>query len=158
MHKYSQVSPTCATLPDMLTNIMHCDDEYTNLYLLCFLLFLFIYSSPFHFPSPSLTIPLLSSLIRYSLNMVECWQLSDQRLSSTLGRSDGEYVSALYAATQQEPLNKTEISEGYRRYLKHVLNPEGSANENQKSGKDDILARKSDNQGRTPLVFTQSKI
>ena len=90
--------------------------------------------------------------------MVECWQLSDQRLDSTLGRSDGEYVSALYAATQQEPLNKTEISEGYRRYLKHVLNPEGSTNENQKSGKDDILARESDNQGRAPLVFTQSKI
>ncbi len=31
----------------------------TSASLLCFLLFLFIYSSPFHLPSPSFTIPLL---------------------------------------------------------------------------------------------------
>ena len=55
------------------------------------------------------------------VNLVEAWQISDVRLDSTLGRSDGKYVEALYQAAKDEPLNRNKVSEGYQ-YLRHVIN------------------------------------
>jgi len=65
-----------------------------------------------------------------SINLVEAWQISDARLDSTLGRRDGKYMDALYAAAKAEPLNTEAtanggVSVGYSRYLKDVLQ-EGS--------------------------------
>lgn len=55
------------------------------------------------------------------VNLVEAWKISDTRLDSTLGRSDGKYVEALYEAALAEPLNQSSVSEGYSRYLKQVV-------------------------------------
>jgi acyl-CoA oxidase len=72
---------------------------------------------------------LCSSLRVDSLNLIEGWLLSDKRIWSTLGRSDGNVYEALYEATKKEPLNETTVSDGYNLYLKHVIQkpyPDGS--------------------------------
>lgn len=71
------------------------------------------------------------------VNLVEAWKISDTRLDSTLGRSDGKYVDALYDAALMEPLNASPVSEGYSRYLKEVVG---------------------DNPDRESLPFTSSKL
>ena len=55
------------------------------------------------------------------VNLVEAWKISDTRLDSTLGRSDGKYIDALYDAALMEPLNASPVSEGYSKYLKDVV-------------------------------------
>lgn len=66
---------------------------------------------------------LLCAVVRAdAVNLVEAWQFSDRRLDSTLGRADGHYAEALYAAAQREPLNATGVSEGYHLHLKDVIN------------------------------------
>ena len=69
---------------------------------------------------------LCAALRRDAVNLVESWQFSDARLDSTLGRSDGKYVEALFEAAKQEPLNASAVSDGYTRHLKHVINREPS--------------------------------
>ena len=60
------------------------------------------------------------------VNLVEAWSISDTRLDSTLGRSDGKYAEALYQAAREEPLNRTKVSEGYQ-YLRNVIKTSGFA-------------------------------
>ena len=69
---------------------------------------------------------LCAVLRRDAVNLVESWQFSDARLDSTLGRSDGKYVEALFDAARQEPLNAAAVSDGYKRHLRHVINREPS--------------------------------
>ena len=58
-------------------------------------------------------------LRNHAVKLVEAWALSDTRLGSTLGRSDGNYAQALYDAAKREPLNAN--NEGYERHLKYVI-------------------------------------
>ena len=60
------------------------------------------------------------------VNLVEAWQISDTRLDSTIGRSDGRYAEALYQAAREEPLNRTKVSAGYD-YLRNVIKTSGFA-------------------------------
>jgi acyl-CoA oxidase len=69
---------------------------------------------------------LCAALRRDAVNLVDSWQFSDARLDSTLGRSDGKYVEALFEAAKQEPLNASAVSDGYTRHLKHIINREPS--------------------------------
>jgi len=58
-------------------------------------------------------------LRKHAVKLVEAWALSDTRLGSTLGKSDGNYAQALYDAAKREPLNSN--NEGYERHLKFVI-------------------------------------
>ena len=58
--------------------------------------------------------------------VVEGWMISNTRLDSTLGRSDGQYQEALYDAARNEPLNTKAwetggVSEGYTKSLSSIL-------------------------------------
>jgi alkylation response protein AidB-like acyl-CoA dehydrogenase len=69
---------------------------------------------------------LCTSIKDDSLNLIEAWYLSDKRLDSTLGKSDGNYMEALYNAAKIEPLNiyannNNGVSEGYRLHLHKIL-------------------------------------
>merc|ERR1719263_344856 len=56
--------------------------------------------------------------------IVDAWNIPDFVLNSCLGRFDGRYIEALYESTKYEPLNKTDVSEGYFRHLQYILHPE----------------------------------
>jgi len=75
---------------------------------------------------------LCAALVDDSINLVEAWQISDTRLDSTLGRSDGKYMEALYEAAKAEPLNTDAaknggVSLGYSKYLRELLQGGGQA-------------------------------
>jgi hypothetical protein len=55
------------------------------------------------------------------VNLVEAWQMSDMRLASTFGRSDGQYEKALMEATVQEPPSLKDVSLNYRNFLRDVI-------------------------------------
>jgi len=59
------------------------------------------------------------SLRPHGVALIEGWAFSDRRLGSTLGRSDGRYAEALYAAALQEPLNSDR--QGWERHLRFVI-------------------------------------
>jgi hypothetical protein len=75
---------------------------------------------------------LCAALVDDSIKLVEAWQISDTRLDSTLGRSDGKYMEALYEAAKAEPLNTEAaknggVSLGYSKYLRELLQGGGQA-------------------------------
>ena len=74
---------------------------------------------------------LCSVLVDDSINLVEAWCITDERLDSTLGRADGLYMQALLESAQDEPLNRDAAAHGgvgdaYRKYLHQVLRGDAS--------------------------------
>merc|ERR1712113_635656 len=67
---------------------------------------------------------LLGQIRPVAVPLVDGWNIPDFVLNSCLGRYDGRYIDALYEQTKWEPLNKTDVHEGYHKHLQYVLHPE----------------------------------
>lgn len=64
---------------------------------------------------------LLPPVRRNSVRLTDAWDFSDFELNSTIGRYDGDIYRALVAQTSHEPLNASEIPEGYEQYLRPLI-------------------------------------
>ncbi|EGZ19805.1 hypothetical protein PHYSODRAFT_298206 [Phytophthora sojae] len=53
--------------------------------------------------------------------LTDAWDFSDFELNSTIGRYDGDIYRALVKRAADEPLNKTQVPEGYEKYLKPLI-------------------------------------
>jgi acyl-CoA oxidase len=53
--------------------------------------------------------------------LTDAWDFSDFELSSTIGRYDGDMYRALVKRVGDEPLNRTEVTTGYEKYLKPLI-------------------------------------
>ncbi|KAG6614606.1 Acyl-coenzyme A oxidase [Phytophthora cinnamomi] len=53
--------------------------------------------------------------------LTDAWDFSDFELNSTIGRYDGDIYRALVKRAADEPLNKTQVPEGYEQYLKPLI-------------------------------------
>ncbi|KAG3110421.1 Peroxisomal acyl-coenzyme A oxidase 1 [Phytophthora idaei] len=64
---------------------------------------------------------LLPIIRRNSVLLTDAWDFSDFELGSTIGRYDGDIYRALVKRAADEPLNKTQVPEGYEKYLKPLI-------------------------------------
>ncbi|KAE9027802.1 Peroxisomal acyl-coenzyme A oxidase 1 [Phytophthora rubi] len=64
---------------------------------------------------------LLPSIRKNSVLLTDAWDFSDFELSSTIGRYDGDIYRALVKRAADEPLNKTQVPDGYEKYLKPLI-------------------------------------
>ncbi|GMF12628.1 unnamed protein product [Phytophthora lilii] len=53
--------------------------------------------------------------------LTDAWDFSDFELGSTIGRYDGDIYRALMKRAADEPLNKTQVPDGYEKYLKPLI-------------------------------------
>jgi len=68
-----------------------------------------------------------SLLVRIRPNavaLVDAWNIPDMLLNSCLGRYDGRVYEALMQQTKSEPLNSTDVHDGYYQHLQYALHPE----------------------------------
>jgi len=70
---------------------------------------------------------LLAIIRPQAVSIMDAWNIPDFILNSCLGRYDGQYVEALYDSTRFEPLNQTDVAEGYYKHLQYILHPERKA-------------------------------
>merc|ERR1711948_229697 len=70
---------------------------------------------------------LLTEIRPLAVPIVDAWNIPDFVVNSCLGRYDGRYIEALYESTKFEPLNQTDVSEGYYKHLQYTLHPEREA-------------------------------
>eukprot|EP00933_Yihiella_yeosuensis_P039101 TRINITY_DN33051_c0_g1_i1.p1 TRINITY_DN33051_c0_g1~~TRINITY_DN33051_c0_g1_i1.p1 ORF type:complete len:717 (+),score=153.10 TRINITY_DN33051_c0_g1_i1:147-2297(+) len=67
---------------------------------------------------------LLTQIRPLAVCIMDAWQIPDFVLNSCLGRFDGRYIESLYEATNFEPLNKSDVTEGYYKHLQYIMHPE----------------------------------
>lgn len=67
---------------------------------------------------------LLRALRPDAVCLVDAWNIPDYLLNSCLGRYDGRVYGALYEQTFYEPLNDTDVSDGYYKHIQYILHPE----------------------------------
>lgn len=67
---------------------------------------------------------LLKDIRPQAVPLVDGWNIPDFLLNSCLGRYDGRVYESLYESTRFEPLNETDITEGYYKHLQYLLHPE----------------------------------
>eukprot|EP00928_Gymnodinium_smaydae_P045489 TRINITY_DN30319_c0_g1_i1.p1 TRINITY_DN30319_c0_g1~~TRINITY_DN30319_c0_g1_i1.p1 ORF type:complete len:750 (-),score=164.00 TRINITY_DN30319_c0_g1_i1:65-2242(-) len=67
---------------------------------------------------------LLAQIRPLAVPLVDAWNIPDFLLNSCLGRYDGRYIDALYESTKNEPLNETDVAEGYHKHLQYILHPD----------------------------------
>ncbi|RLN46423.1 hypothetical protein BBJ29_008817 [Phytophthora kernoviae] len=56
-----------------------------------------------------------------AVRLTDAWNFSDFELNSAIGRYDGDIYRALVTQTELEPLNATEVPEGYEKYLRPLI-------------------------------------
>lgn len=56
-----------------------------------------------------------------AIGLTDAFGFTDWELDSALGVYDGRVYEALYKRSQDEPLNKTPVTEGYKKYIKPML-------------------------------------
>ncbi|CAH0482419.1 unnamed protein product [Peronospora belbahrii] len=66
-------------------------------------------------------VQLLSVIRKNCVLLTDAWDFSDFELNSTIGRYDGDIYRALVRRTADEPLNNTQIPDGYEQYLKPLI-------------------------------------
>ncbi|KAE9075533.1 Peroxisomal acyl-coenzyme A oxidase 1 [Phytophthora fragariae] len=64
---------------------------------------------------------LLPGICKNSVLLTDAWDFSDFELGSTIGRYDGDIYRALVKRAADEPLNKTQVPDGYEKYLKPLI-------------------------------------
>mmetsp|Transcript_34502 Transcript_34502/g.99010 ORF Transcript_34502/g.99010 Transcript_34502/m.99010 type:complete len:720 (-) Transcript_34502:62-2221(-) len=67
---------------------------------------------------------LLAQIRPLAVPIMDAWNIPDFVLNSCLGRYDGRYIEALYESTKYEPLNQTDVAEGYYKHIQYILHPE----------------------------------
>jgi acyl-CoA oxidase len=68
-----------------------------------------------------LTAKLLPIIRKNVILLTDAWDVSDFELNSAIGRFDGDIYRALVERAKDEPLNKTQVPDGYEAYLKPLL-------------------------------------
>lgn len=56
-----------------------------------------------------------------AVNLVDAFSFSDHYLGSALGRYDGDVYTDLYARAWKEPLNSTDVVDGYKEHLRPLI-------------------------------------
>ncbi|KAE9280742.1 Peroxisomal acyl-coenzyme A oxidase 1 [Phytophthora rubi] len=64
---------------------------------------------------------LLAPVRRNAVRLTDSWDFSDFELNSVIGRYDGDIYRALVDQTKHEPLNASEVPEGYEKYLRPLI-------------------------------------
>jgi len=67
---------------------------------------------------------LLKDIRPNAIPLTDGWNIPDFLLNSCLGRYDGRVYESLYEQTKYEPLNDSDITEGYYKHLQYLLHPE----------------------------------
>ncbi|KAF9904235.1 hypothetical protein BX616_001369 [Lobosporangium transversale] len=62
---------------------------------------------------------------RNAVGLVDAFAFPDYYLNSALGRFDGKVYEAYTEMATREPINQTEVVEGYEKYIKPFTNPQG---------------------------------
>jgi acyl-CoA oxidase len=70
---------------------------------------------------------LLKQIRPQAVPLVDGWNIPDFLLNSCLGRYDGRVYESLWESTQFEPLNKTDVHEGYYKHLQYLLHGDAGA-------------------------------
>lgn len=55
------------------------------------------------------------------MTLVDAFNYTDHYLGSVLGQYDGNVYPALYEQAWKDPLNESEVPEGYEEYIRPVL-------------------------------------
>ncbi|KAF1791219.1 Acyl-CoA dehydrogenase/oxidase C-terminal [Phytophthora cactorum] len=55
------------------------------------------------------------------VRLTDAWDFSDFELNSALGRFDGDIYRALVDQAEREPLNASQVPEGYDQYLRPLI-------------------------------------
>ncbi|KAL4172680.1 hypothetical protein KRP22_007843 [Phytophthora ramorum] len=64
---------------------------------------------------------LLPPVRRNAVRLTDAWDFSDFELNSAIGRYDGDIYRALVEQAEREPLNISEVPEGYEKYLRPLI-------------------------------------
>ncbi|KAG7376740.1 hypothetical protein PHYPSEUDO_012798 [Phytophthora pseudosyringae] len=64
---------------------------------------------------------LLPPVRRNVVRLTDAWDFSDFELNSAIGRYDGDIYRALVEQAKREPLNASEVVEGYDKYLRPLI-------------------------------------
>ncbi|KAE9240769.1 hypothetical protein PF004_g7351 [Phytophthora fragariae] len=64
---------------------------------------------------------LLPLVRRNVVRLTDAWDFSDFELNSALGRFDGDIYRALVDHAEREPLNASQVPEGYDKYLRPLI-------------------------------------
>ncbi|KAG7397631.1 hypothetical protein PHYBOEH_000390 [Phytophthora boehmeriae] len=64
---------------------------------------------------------LLPSVRLNAVRLTDAWDFSDFELNSAIGRYDGDIYRELVNQATREPLNATEVPEGYEKYLRPLI-------------------------------------
>ncbi|KAH7463958.1 Peroxisomal acyl-coenzyme A oxidase 1 [Phytophthora ramorum] len=64
---------------------------------------------------------LLPFVRRNAVRLTDAWDFSDFELNSALGRFDGDMYRALVEHAEREPLNASQVPEGYAKYLRPLI-------------------------------------
>ncbi|POM59623.1 Peroxisomal acyl-coenzyme A oxidase 1 [Phytophthora palmivora] len=64
---------------------------------------------------------LLPLVRRNVVRLTDAWDFSDFELNSAIGRYDGDIYRALVEKVKHEPLNKSEVPQGYDKYLRPLM-------------------------------------
>ncbi|KAG0220541.1 hypothetical protein BGX31_010891, partial [Mortierella sp. GBA43] len=60
-----------------------------------------------------------------AIGLVDAFAFPDYYLNSALGRFDGKVYEAYTEMATREPINQTEVVQGYEKYIKPFTNPQG---------------------------------
>jgi len=66
-------------------------------------------------------VALLPVVRKNAVLLTDAWDFTDFELNSTIGRYDGDIYRALVRRAADEPLNKSQVPEGYEQYLKPLI-------------------------------------
>jgi len=66
---------------------------------------------------------LCSAVRANAVALMDSWSFTDEFLNSALAPSNGDVYASLFELAQTEPLNATDVTEGYLKYLKQLINP-----------------------------------
>jgi acyl-CoA oxidase len=64
---------------------------------------------------------LLTQVRPHAVNLVDAFNFSDHYLGSALGRYDGDVYTDLYARAWKEPLNQTDVVDGYEEHIRPLI-------------------------------------
>ena len=59
--------------------------------------------------------------VLFAVSLVDSFDIHDQSLLSTLGAYDGQVYKRMFESALESPLNKTDVSPAYQKYIKPIL-------------------------------------
>jgi acyl-CoA oxidase len=62
-----------------------------------------------------------------ALNLIESFEFDDNSLCSAIGSYDGQDIQRLYDAASANPLNDKDVLDGFKTYIKPIMNEASEA-------------------------------